>query len=335
MKLIVNTNHELSVEAVARGKSPGEIYVDDTDKPQSALIITPECNVVAGCVDHPLFNAGVKQRLDFDEDPVTCDTEEWERRIADIHSNMAVRKYTRRYYQLNKFVRSNFMEFLDDRYTVEYVYADNLNDLQYENAEEVANWFHFTNIGDYKGYCLGAYVRTGSKIVSWCLADCIVDDKMEIGIKTDPEFRRQGLGTIAVAATVSKCISHGISQIGWHCVDSNIGSYTVAEKVGFVKIKEYNCYTPYPPIENTTDLDNDEWAEWGKHYEAMNQFEPRHHWLAARCWALANNVPETILNVTYLWNSGQIKDRDILINQFSGFQENEQWKRYIDTLEPG
>lgn len=143
MKLIVNTNHELSVEAVVRGKSPGEIYVDDADKPQSALIITPECSVDAGYANHPLFNAGVKQRLDFYEDPVTCDTEEWERRIADIHSNMAVRKYTRRYYQLNKFVRSNFMEFLDDHYTVEYVYADNLNDLQYENAEEVANWFVF------------------------------------------------------------------------------------------------------------------------------------------------------------------------------------------------
>ncbi len=306
--------------------------MDDSENPQSALVITPECKVVAGYAGNPEFNAGVKRRLDFYEDSIICDTADWERQISDIHSNIAVRKYTRRYYQLSQLLQIDFTKLLDGKYTIEYVYSDGLDDLRHDNAERVINWFNFTNIDDYKGYCLGAYVRTNSKIVSWCLADCIVEDKMEIGIKTDPEFRRQGLTTIAVAATVSKCISNGISQIGWHCVDSNIGSYTVAERVGFVKVKEYSSHTPYPPIENITDLNDDEWADWGKHYDEMNKIEPRYHWQAAQCWAFANNVPNTIRNVKHLWNSGQTIERDILLEQCSRLQESEQWKSFIATL---
>ena len=39
--------HELTVECVIRGTSPGEIYVDDLS-PQSCFIKTPECNALAG-----------------------------------------------------------------------------------------------------------------------------------------------------------------------------------------------------------------------------------------------------------------------------------------------
>lgn len=331
-KLIVNSNHELCIQSVIKGEIPGAIYTDDSEQPQSALIMTPECNVVVGYAGNPEFNAGVKGKLDFNEDPIMCDTEEWEHHISDIHSNVAVKKYTRRYYQLSKLSLPNFMELLSDKYTVEYVYADSQDYLQYENAEHVAHWFNFTNIEDFQGYCLGAYVRTGNKIVSWCLADCMVDDKMEVGIQTDPEFRRQGLGTIAVAATVRQCLASGINQIGWHCVDSNIGSYTVAERVGFVKVKEYNSFTPYPPIENITDLNDAQWAQWGEHYDRMNQIEPRYHWQAAQCWAFAHHVSKTIRNVKSIWDSGQTIQRDILLEQCSSLQGNEQWDRFISTL---
>jgi len=327
----VNFNHELSIEAVIKGKSRGAIYVDDSEKPQSALIMTPECNVVAGYAGNPEFNVGVKSCLDFGGDAIMCDTTDWERRINDIHSNVAVRKYLRRYYQLSQRLLPDFTG-LDGKYTVEYVYSDGLDDLKYNNSENVIDWFNFSNIDDYKGCCLGAYVRTDSKIVSWCLADCIVEDKMEIGVKTDPEFRRQGLATIAVAATVSKCMANGIRQIGWHCVDSNIGSYTVAERVGFVKVKEYSCYTPHPPIENITDLNDDQWADWGKHYDEMNEIEPRYHWQAAQCWAFANDVPNTIRNVKYIWNSGQTIDRDIFLEQCSRLQGNGRWNSFVSTL---
>lgn len=306
--------------------------MDETVKPLSALFITPECNLVAGCANNQEFNEGVKQRLNFWEHPIMCDTEEWERRIGDIHRNIAVKKYTRRYYQLAKLCLTNFTELHSDGYTVEYVSVGSYDYLKYENAERVTNWFNFTDLNDFAGLCLGAYVRTDRKIVSWCLVDCIVDDKMEIGVTTDPEFRRQGLATIAVGATVNRAISDGIRQIGWHCVDSNIGSYTIAERVGFAHVKDYSSFTPYPPIENITDLDVEQWAEWGKHYDDMNEVEPIYHWQAAQCWALAHNASNTIKNVRYIWSNGHTMDRETLLKQCAHLEGNEEWDSFVSTL---
>lgn len=332
-ELIKNTDHELSIHAVIIGNTPGEIYVDNAKEPLSTLIITPECNVVAGFASNKLFNAEIKKKLDF-FDTVTCDTEEWEINIHDIHCNIAIRKYKRRYYKFDKLLYHNFSEALDEQYTLEYVYVDSLEDIQYENCEKIKNWFELNNMADFNEYCLGAYIRKEDKIVSWCLVDYIIDDKIEIGIRTDSEFRRKGLGMIALAATVSASISRGIKEIGWHCVDSNVGSYTVAEKVGFNKIKEYSYFTPYPPIENITDLNSNQWSEWGMYYEEMNKIEPKYYWQAAKCWAKASNVHKSITNIDFLVKSGQFWFTEYFAEaeEFSIFQENGQWQSFIKRL---
>jgi RimJ/RimL family protein N-acetyltransferase len=332
-KLIKNTNHELFISAVITGSSPGEIYVDNSEDPLSALIITPECKVVAGDANNKWFNAAMKKKLDF-FDTVTCDTEEWERNIHDIHCNIAIRKYSRRYYKFDKLLVNNFLESIDDQYTMEYVFVDSLEAIQYENCEKIKDWFELSNIDDYKEYCLGTYIRKEDKIVSWCLVDCIVDDKIEIGITTDSDYRRRGLGMVALAATVSACTSRGIKEIGWHCVDSNVGSYTMAEKVGFKKIKEYSCFTPYPPIENVTDLNRDQWSEWAIYYEEMNKIEPKYHWEAADCWAKANNVEKSIYHIEYLVAAEQNSFVEYLASKkhFAILRNNEQWKRFIKRL---
>lgn len=328
----MNFQHELSIEAVIRGTVPGAIYVDDAGHPRSALVMTPECNLVAGDADDAPFNSGVKQRLDFHDDAIMCDTPAWERRIRDIHSNVAVRQYTRRYYQLEALRWRRYSDVLPDGYTVDYVYADNQDYRRYENGDKVSHWFNFTDWGALSGTCLGAYVRTASTIVSWCLADCVVDDRMEIGVKTDPQFRRQGLGAIAVAAAVSQCAASGIRQFGWHCVDFNVGSYTLAEKVGFVKIKDYRAYTPYPPVENPTDFGDEQWEEWARHYEAMNAIQPVYHWYAAQCWALAHNVSATIWHLQNLWRAGQKIDRGTLMEQCAGLHGDDRWDRFVANL---
>jgi RimJ/RimL family protein N-acetyltransferase/uncharacterized protein YkuJ len=298
-KLIENTNHELCIDAVITGNTPGEIYVDNVEESLSTLIITPECNVVAGNANNQLFNEKIKKKLDF-FDTVTCDTEEWERKIHDIHCNVAIRKYKRRYYQFDELLFDNFLESLDEQYTLEYVYVDTLD-----------------------------------QIVCWCLVDCIVGgDRIEIGITAHKDFRRRGLGSIALAATVSACISNGVKEIGWHCVDTNVGSYAIAERVGFKKIKEYSCFTPYPPIENVTDLNDEQWSEWAMHYEQMNKIEPKYYGQAARCWGLSNNIEKSMLNIKYLVESEpKILVENILDSEeFTSFQENEEWKKFINDL---
>ncbi|WP_430787199.1 GNAT family N-acetyltransferase [Virgibacillus flavescens] len=331
--LIKNTNHELFIEAVITENVPGEIYVDNVTDPLSTLIITPISNVVAGNPNNPLFNAEIKEKLNF-YDTVICDTEEWERKIHEIHCNVAIKKYRRSYYQFDKLLFENFSENLEEQYTLEYVYSDKLDELQYENSEEIKDWFVFNNMDDVDDYCLGVYIRKGNKIVCWCLVDCIVGDRIEIGINTDKDFRRRGLGTITLAATVNASMNKGVKEIGWHCVDTNVGSITIAERVGFKKLKEYSCFTPYPPIENVTDLNNEQWSDWALHYEEMNKMEPKYYGQAARCWGLSNNIDKAMLNIKYLAETepNSFNDNLLSFEGFASFQEMEEWKTFIKTL---
>ena len=81
-----------------------------------------------------------------------------------------------------------------------------------------------------------------NQLVSWCIADCTSGPECEIGIRTRPDYRRQGLASLTAAATVDYCLSHGFTKIGWHTDDDNLGSIGVAENVGFVRAKDYQQY---------------------------------------------------------------------------------------------
>lgn len=329
--LIKNTKHELSIQAVIAGNAPGEIYVDNPDAPLSTLIIAPECKVVAGKADNKLFNQGVKSRLGF-FDQITCDDEGWEESIHQIHSNIAIRKYRRRYYQFDQLKYKDFSRDLDLQYVIEYVDVDSLERLEYENSDKIRNWFHFMDINRFKDYCLGSFIRKGNQIVSWCLVDCIVDNKIEIGVTTETQFKKKGLAAIATAATVYACTLKGIKEIGWHCVDTNVGSIRVAEKVGFKKVREYASFTPFPPVENVTDLNSEQWSEWARYYEEMNKIQPSYYWLAATCWAKSCNMEKTLENLTKLAETGEtwfVKHISEM-EEFSAFKENDAWIRRIN-----
>lgn len=331
--LIKNSYHELSIKAVIDGTSPGEIFVDNFENPISTLIIGPECKVVAGKADNKLFNQGIKERLDF-FDQVTCDDEEWENSIHEIHKNIAIRKYVRRYYELEKLKFSDFLESLDNQYTLEYVNVGNLNTLDFENSDKLRDWINFIDISAFTEYCLGAYIRKGKKIVSMSLVDCIVDDRIEIGVKTEKEYGKKGLGSIVTAATISSCISNGIKKIGWHCVDNNVGSIKTAEKVGFKLIKKYSCFTPFPPIENDTDLSNEQWGEWAQYYDEMNKVQPDYFWLSAQCWAKASKMERAIENIKKLIETGQLwfLEYFLEVDAFKAFEGMKEWDDLLSTI---
>jgi RimJ/RimL family protein N-acetyltransferase len=62
----------------------------------------------------------------------------------------------------------------------------------------------------------------GDQIVSWYMSDCVAGNQAEIGIYTPPEYRRQGIRTIAAA--VEYCLNSGVESVGLHCNDDNIAA---------------------------------------------------------------------------------------------------------------
>lgn len=333
--LVKNDLPELTVYSVLAGSTPGEIYVDDQDHPKSALIETPECNLLVGDATNSEFNAEVKEILDF-WDQVTFDSEDWEKYIPEFHQNRFIRKYKRRNYLLKELKYKDYIANLPKGYQLEKVNPTQVSESQLENAEDVIEWVE-NNWGSFENFNqngAGFLIRDEDTIVSWSIADCINGNKMAIGIHTDGNYRRKGLGAIVVAAMVDYCLSEGIEEIHWSCVDTNIGSIRTAEKVGFSKVQDYFSYTPYPPIENDTDLDKDGWADWARYYDKANQQLPEFFFDAAICWAKAYDLEQVIYNLQQLSKTGWKCPVDDLEQGglFSRFKDNSSWHEFLNSL---
>jgi RimJ/RimL family protein N-acetyltransferase len=115
---------------------------------------------------------------------------------------------------------------------------------------------------------VGAEVLDGDVIVAHCHEDMVVGGRVEVGIWTDPRFRRQGLARLAVAGAVAAAQERGLRRMGWHCLASNAGSLSVALRSGFSIVAEYDAYAACLTAENRGDLDAAQWMGLASHFEA-------------------------------------------------------------------
>lgn len=297
---LVNSQNELSVLSVIKGFMPGEIYVNNIDKPTAVLIKTCECNLIAGSSNDVDFNSEVSTELDF-WDQLTPDSNEWMNIIPTIHKNPFIRRYKRRHYTLsiNNFKECNTS--LKDGYIIEKVDIDQLRKNCYENSEKLLEWI--ANWGDdarFQKFGVGYFIHNGKVIVSWSLSDCSLDKKIAIGIHTDEKCRKKGFGKIVVSATVKECFSKGYEHIDWLCVDTNKGSIAIAEKLGFKLSNDYYSFTTYPPIENIKDLSESEWYEWGEYLQNASKTKDCLIWESLYCYIKSNDIDKTMNLMTLM-----------------------------------
>lgn len=250
-------SHELTVECVIKGTSPCEIYVDDLS-PRSCFIKTPECNVLAGENYDEAFLFELPPHIDY-YDAVTCSGSKWEEILPGLHKNIGLRRYLRLAYKRTD--PNTITELPEDCGNVRLIYPKDMASLAYGNSDIVSEWINILEPENRPDVCLAAVVLDGNDIVSCSALDCLLEDRVEIGIKTIPEYRGKGFGYLAAASLINQLCADGIREIGWHCVATNKGSRRIAEKCGFRKVSEYDFFCPYPPIENTSDLSADEWEQ--------------------------------------------------------------------------
>jgi len=73
-----------------------------------------------------------------------------------------------------------------------------------------------------------------------CYAAAEADRRVEIDVLTLPEFRRLGVGRLAVTEFVMRCFSLSLQPL-WDCFTNNAGSMGLSQAVGFFAVNE-----PYP-----------------------------------------------------------------------------------------
>jgi len=307
--IVVGLADHLSIQAVIDGTVSGQIWVDNVPMPRTTFILTPEGQYLAGTTANLAFNQALADLLLHRPSvSLTYYPDIWELTFAALLACKFARKYSRRYFTFRQFLVPNWRGLVPPGYEMAQVLPRFLARKDLVNLDEVrertTEWTDFARDGF--GFCL----VHGNTIVSHCIADCVSGDACELGIATHNDYRRRGLGTLTLAATVEYCLDHHLPAIGWHCIANNHGSQRVAEKVGFGLAREYVQYANSPVAENPDDLAPAEWqaeAEFFEHaFGILSQHGAYMAWRAALARAVAGEHGEALILLHRAADSGAL-----------------------------
>lgn len=250
-RLFDEVDWELSAKAVLAGNNPGTVYADSQTKPSSAMMITPEGWIIVGTPTNSEFNNQLKSFFEEDvllsgkfDDFEIYFTDKWKDSAALIFAKRPLLYYNRYNYKINLDDYQKIDINLPDEYKlilIEPNFAE--ANLEMRNMKHVKNWI-LNNWGEEENYSqkgFGYMIIKDDVVVSWSLADCFFEDKIEIGIHTDSHFRRKGFAQMTIKAMLNHAKDIQLKEVGWQCGSNNIGSYKTAERCGFSKQREYDA----------------------------------------------------------------------------------------------
>lgn len=294
------SSFNLSVAAVLAGDAPGEVWVDEIAHPQVGFAMTSEGHYLAGDARQTSSYAGLRKIIPPNA-YLVMDSPAWETVLDQVWVNRAARRHPREHWRFHEQRLPHWRDLVPASFLVAPVDAELLGKKELKNHPAVAGWVEGWHSSAYfLQHGFGFCVLHGETIASWCLADCASGPHCEIGIQTDRAYRRRGLAKVAVAAAVEHCLANGFTAIGWHCLSSNTGSRAVAEKVGFVKARDYFACSSVLPAENAGDLTPAEYQDWAEHYEKALVGNLQYAYRAAEAWAMAGDTRRALANLSRL-----------------------------------
>ncbi|MGY5874457.1 MAG: GNAT family N-acetyltransferase [Candidatus Thorarchaeota archaeon] len=253
--LVKGLHYQLAVDALIDGTNPGWILVDNVENPQSAWIRSSEGFFLAGATSNAEFNNELRIWI---EEYIAAgkpmyegefylmfgiDSGEWKQVFSEFAPTRLPLVANRLHYLCSE-VKVDWRSMLPEGYEVRPFDREILSLLGKNNPYHI-DYFFVNTWGTFENFeklGFGLCTVHGDQLVSYSLCDCISNKACEVGIQTIEDYRRRGFATITAAATVEYALSNGYSVVGWHTDNHNYGSIGTAEKVGFVKKREYEQY---------------------------------------------------------------------------------------------
>jgi GNAT superfamily N-acetyltransferase len=248
--LLTGREQHLTIAAAIEGICPGTVWVDDRSCPRTALVVTPEGHFLIGerpegeaaraltrLIAETILPAGRAQGwwrfcLDYPG-------EEWRDLLARA-TTVGHPVWFRRPYLVLRRLKTDWRVGMPEGFTMARLDASLLARDDLTNVSVLRGWANnsFGSIPAFLERGFGFCTVHGQDIASWCLSDCVVGNRCEIGIHTAEAFRRQGLAARTAAAAVEHCLANGLTHIGWHTWSGNLASVATARAVGFEQVGE-------------------------------------------------------------------------------------------------
>jgi len=355
--------YNLVVPAVIEGATPGRIYADNLCEARSAVLCSAEGTYLGGDPENEAFNAALgalivewisaREHIRPEEDQIDLRFRPgtWEDRLEGILGGKVPLKEHRRHY-VCRVLKAGAQDQIPEGFSVQRIDEALLHKPAISRPDSSLNRYaihkmekNWGSMEEFLRRGIGFCTLHGEEAVCWCIADCACGDACEVGIRTRPDYRRRGLATLTVAATVDYCLSHGFSSVGWHCWEGNAGSIGVAEKVGFELERKYVAHVRmfdeayHLAVAGLACFEDGQYTEAARCYErafALNAspFPPQYYHMAARAWAAMgdNDMAFQLLHLAIDRGENRL-EHTRRCPEFVALREAAEWPMVLARLE--
>jgi GNAT superfamily N-acetyltransferase len=241
--------------AVLAGVWPGQVWVDDPEKPASVLLLTFLSGggagwcFLAGEPGNQEFNAALNQAL-FEEKIAgkeaeaflfTCHPSDWNGQL-EVVGNPRLPAPMKRQHYLCRQLAYDWCAYLPEGYAIIPIETGLLkrDDLTIPSPIKttLGKWISIRT-DQFRDYGFAALYE--NQVVAWATVDFVTSGVGDLGFETLPEHRRRGLGSAVAAAALEQGLARGLT-IHWTCADDNLGSQRTAARLGLERGQDYVMY---------------------------------------------------------------------------------------------
>lgn len=232
----------IAIEAILRGDSKGQLYINSLDKPE-ALVIWNE-------FDGFYVSLSNDRYLTYVRDIVADVAENNTHRSTDFVIYMD-KKYDNQISQIipsNEYSKLNVLFYTADNFSERWQSTENVPVKEIRYFTDINSYMGFENLVEViestwtsyetfrvQGEGLVAIDENRKEIMGYCISEHATNSSLEFSIEIEEKYQRQGIGFILGQKMVEICRRIGKSPC-WYCTDDNLASIKLAEKLG-LKLK--------------------------------------------------------------------------------------------------
>ena len=347
--------HHLAIESILAGRTPGRIFVDDVEKPRTAVAWFKRRVYLAGNRTDDRVNlalnrlftdvyypemraAGLKQSA-F----TLVYTPGWERAMDVVLAGKDPMRGKWLCYRLDP-NKKEWRVRIPKEFKLRWVDQALLDDASLMNHDYVTDEMlsERPSVADFLDKSFGTCVIKGNEIVGWCMSEYNTGTRCELGIETAAHVQGQGLATATASATMREAARRGITEVGWLSDGENKPSQSLARKLGFSLFRaDDTFYAFFDPMLNQGVNGNVQMQEQNFQDAVMWYEQALVHgdppiwllWNAAIAWANLGNQAKAFTYLNRLVDNG-FDDRAFLQSSehFRIYHRTSDWAALIARI---
>ncbi len=252
------TINNLFARTVVENKVDGSIFVDNTENPRTFYISHPygmsllfgetgHADFNSKFIDHALNTFKVRDRYEW----LQAFPDSWNKTISvllgdhlikskDNIGNVRNDKIEENTRVNFKFNREKYLDFNNNNKNNSYKILRTDKEMYESMQGSVVPKYFWKDAEHFYNHGLGFSLLYENKIVSTAYSSFIHGNQFELGIETMEGYKGKGFAIHTCSALIDYCLANDYEPI-WSCRLENIGSYKLAQKLGF----EPTAYFPY------------------------------------------------------------------------------------------